>query len=579
MKERRKKNGRSRNYGRSLAEEFCALSRRILRAANLGIPRSEFTQMVLEEMADFSECDQTELHVNEGVRYYYGVFVNKPEKKFSFSVVSRNGIPEEFGLHALKETEEGRLLWLGTKLATGQISLNQPYFTSNGAFWVNDTSLPIELNENKPITIGGVFRSLAILTFSIGESSHGLVFLKSRTPGFFRGYEVEFYQGVAQTLGIAIADRRAQAALRERVKELTCLYEVDKILGRGNEDIEKSLKKIVEKLPVAWLYPEIASARIELDGKSYFTENYKSGIYQQQAEITVHGRRRGLVEITYSETRPELDEGPFLKEERHLIDAVAREVGIFIERWEAAQEKKRLEAQLRHADRLATIGQLAAGVAHELNEPLANILGFAQLLQKTPGMPVQAEKDVERIVKAVLHAREVISKLMLFARQKPPNVGRVNLNQLINDGLYFLTSRCVKAGIEVIRDLAPELPEIVADPAQIQQVLVNLVVNAIQAMPQGGKLFIRTTQRNNTVVLIVEDTGIGMTEEVKQQIFIPFFTTKPVGEGTGLGLSVVHGIVSGHGGSINVESEPGKGSRFEVILPIRGPVEKRGDER
>jgi len=158
---------------------------------------------------------------------------------------------------------------------------------------------------------------------------------------------------------------------------------------------------------------------------------------------------------------------------------------------------------------------------------------------------------------------------MVFARQAPPRKILVNLNKVIDDGIYFLESRCAKAGIELIRELAPDLPEITADPSQLHQILINLIVNSIQAMPAGGKLTIKTRSLEGEVSLSVEDTGSGMSGDVLKKIFIPFFTTKDVHEGTGLGLSVVHGIVSGHGGNIRVESKVGIGTRFEIILPIR----------
>jgi len=270
------------------------------------------------------------------------------------------------------------------------------------------------------------------------------------------------------------------------------------------------------------------------------------------------------------EEKPELDEGPFLREERSLIDTVAREVAIIIERREAEAEKEMLQSQLMHADRLATIGELAAGVAHELNEPLNTILGFAQLAKKCQGLPQQAEEDMEKTIIASLHAREVVKKLMLFARRMPPKKTQVNLNQLVEEGLYFLESRCVKEGIELKRLLLPDLPEITADPGQLTQVLVNLVVNAIQAMPQGGKLTVQTLAGKGYVSLIVEDTGVGMSAEVMKNLFVPFFTTKELDQGTGLGLPVVHGIVTSHGGCIKVDSQPGSGSRFEVKLPLTG---------
>jgi two-component system, NtrC family, sensor kinase len=272
--------------------------------------------------------------------------------------------------------------------------------------------------------------------------------------------------------------------------------------------------------------------------------------------------------VFYTRDKAGFVEGPFLKEEQSLIDTVAKEVSLVVERREAEIYKSKLQDQLRHADRLATIGQLAAGVAHELNEPLANILGFAQLAKKEPGVPATAAGDLEKVIKTSLHAREIIHKLLVFSRQTPLQMTHVNLNQVVEEGLHFLGSQCTKAGIELVRSLEPDLPEISADPSQLQQILVNLVVNAIQASPSGGVLTVETHRGRDYVSLAVSDTGTGMTEEVKSKLFTPFFTTKDVDQGTGLGLAVVHGIVTSHRGVIHVESELGRGSRFEVQLPV-----------
>jgi two-component system NtrC family sensor kinase len=305
------------------------------------------------------------------------------------------------------------------------------------------------------------------------------------------------------------------------------------------------------------------------------TADCEECVHKQSVNLVVKDRHRGTIEVGYTQEKPELDEGPFLKEERSLIDTVARQIAILVERREAAEDRGRLQDQLRHADRLATIGQLSAGVAHELNEPLGNILAFAQLAGKEPGVPNQVAQDLDKIVTTSLHAREIIKKLMLFARQTPPRKTQVNLNAVIEEGLYFLESRCWKEGVAIERHLATELPEIAADPSQLNQVLVNLMVNSIQAMPKGGALKIATRVAGSHVVLTVEDTGVGMNQEVLDNIFTPFFTTKDIHEGTGLGLPVVHGIVTSHGGTIAVHSTPGRGTRFEVCLPVTGVAQDK----
>ncbi len=360
-----------------------------------------------------------------------------------------------------------------------------------------------------------------------------------------------------------------EIALQERVKELTCLYGIARLAEQLEIPLDDMLKSIVELLLQAWQYPEITHSRIILDESSYTTPGFQQTQYTQNADIFANSTLRGHVEIVYLEKKPERDEGPFLKEERKLIDTIAREVGRIVERKEAEEEKARLQEQLIHADRLATIGQLSAGVAHELNEPLGNILGFAQLAKKCPELPQQAMQDIEKIEKASLHAREVVRKLLLFSRQMPSRRSRVDLNKLINENLYFLESRCAKEGIEVKYLLESELPEIIADSSQLNQVIVNLVVNAIQAMPEGGILILQTISHGEKhVIFVVEDTGIGMSEEIQEKIFLPFFTTKDINLGTGLGLAVAHGIITSHRGTCHVTSKVGCGARFEITLPL-----------
>lgn len=570
MSRRSSRLAKNRSSDQKPGEHSRVLSYEILKYANRGIPRIDFAEEVCKILIDFSKCDSVELRLKRFDWYYLCQMSRGTEKYFRVEHLP------------CKKTEDGRMIPCSQD-DSGPESLCQ------GAIMDQLDPALSSFTKGKSLLIGDSrnlqgfhlqddFKSLALFPLVVDENDIGLLQLKSKRLNYFTQDEMQFYEEIAHTLGVALVHRRLQVALRERIKELTCLYGIARLAARPDLPLEQILKSIAELLPPAWLYPEIACGKVCLDGHCYATPDFLEGQHNQRADIVVSGETRGFVEVAYSKRMPELDEGPFLREERSLIDAIAREVEIIIERRRAEEEKAKLQNQLMHADRLATIGQLAAGVAHELNEPLGSILGFAQLAKRDQELPKQTAEDLQKIEAASLHAREVVKKLMLFARQMPPQKTQVDLNQLVEEGLYFLESRCAKEGIELVCSLSPGLPEITADRGQLTQVLVNLIVNAVQAMSEGGKLTVRTLAGKQHICLVVEDTGGGMSEEVVKKIFIPFFTTKDLDQGTGLGLPVVHGIVTAHGGSIKVDSVVGQGTRFEVRLPLAGAPDVEENE-
>ncbi|MFC1480760.1 ATP-binding protein [Candidatus Neomarinimicrobiota bacterium] len=419
-------------------------------------------------------------------------------------------------------------------------------------------------------------RSFIRLPLNVDGKMIGLLLLKSYQPNFFRETEIPLLQHIAQTVAFAMTFQDVQFVQRERVKELTCLYDIAHLAAQTRRELHDTLEDILRRIPSAWQYPDVTEAQIVLDDRTYSTSGFGDSYHQQKADIVVEGKPAGLLEIVYMEDKPEIDEGPFLVDERKLIDTIAQEIAIVILRKKAQAERITLQEQIRHADRLATIGHLAAGVAHELNEPLSSILGFAQLAKKHPDLSKQVLQDLSKIESESLNAREIIRNLLLFARQTTPTKILANLNNIVEEGVYFLEAKCKNAGITLDLTLRTGLPEIVVDPMQLRQVVVNLVVNAIQAMPEGGNLSITTVFRDDFIWLVVTDTGQGMTEDVKERIFEPFFTTKDVGGGTGLGLPIVYGIVTSHGGEIEVHSQAGKGTRVEIRLPPDGLL-REGD--
>jgi len=558
-------------------DEFRALTQQILQQVNREISRTDFLEELTKLLLDFSGCDAVELRVGRGDQCLRCEAVRRGTRPVVLEVTRRRR-PDQNVLLACRRRGNG-LDAICRMLVQKRLPASSGCLTKAGSFWTGDLprAASVLLGRECNKTAGGKkggpaglgpYSSLAVLPLAAAEETIGLLQLRSKEKNRFQEAEIECYESVAQAAGLALQSQLAHASLRERIKELTCLYSLAQLAERPGIPLEEVLQGVVELLPAAWQYPEIAAARGVLDGHAFATADFEACVDKQSVGLMAKGRPRGSLEVGYTRNKPELDEGPFLEEERRLIDTVARQVAGLIERREVAEDQGRLEEQLRHADRLATIGQLSAGVAHELNEPLGNILAFAQLAGKEPGVPEQVARDLDKIVATSLHAREIIKKLMLFARQTPPQKKPVDLNAVIEEGLYFLESRCVKQGVSVERRLPPGMPEIAADPSQLNQVLVNLVVNAIQAMPAGGTLTIATRRSGDCVILSVEDTGVGMDAEVQSRIFTPFFTTKDVNEGTGLGLPVVHGIVSSHEGTIAVHSAPGRGARFEISLPV-----------
>ncbi len=233
------------------------------------------------------------------------------------------------------------------------------------------------------------------------------------------------------------------------------------------------------------------------------------------------------------------------------------------------------QAQLIQAAKLAAVGELAAGVAHELNNPLTSILGFAELLLNTVPPDIPFRHDLEIIARQARRARDIVRNLLDFARQNKPQQLPADVNQIVRQTLDLIRQHIEKSGITIAEDYASDLGLLTLDIGQMKQVFLNLITNATHAMPKGGSLSLRTARIGDEVAVAISDTGVGIPPDMLDHIFEPFFTTKEVGQGTGLGLSISLGIVQEHGGRITVASrvaepapggKPG-GSTFTVWLP------------
>jgi two-component system NtrC family sensor kinase len=235
--------------------------------------------------------------------------------------------------------------------------------------------------------------------------------------------------------------------------------------------------------------------------------------------------------------------------------------------------------QLSQSAKLASIGRLAAGIAHEINNPLTGVLTFAHLLQQSDKIDEQSKEDLGVIIRETTRVRGIVRGLLDFARESPPQKQWIDVNDVIMQTTTLVKSQKEFHKVTIVEDLGSGLPSILGDKNQLQQVFLNISLNACEAMEGGGTLKISTALDDGNVHVAFQDTGCGIKEEHLDDIFEPFFTTKPPTKGTGLGLSVSYGIVQRHGGTIEVESAVGKGSTFTVVLPVEAHDKKEEEKK
>jgi PAS domain S-box-containing protein len=370
--------------------------------------------------------------------------------------------------------------------------------------------------------------------------------------------------------------------LKKRLKELNCLYGVSNLLSEPGQSFADTLNALVNLLPPAFCHAEEACVRLTLNDQKFESQNFKETESKLSSAISLGGKPIGVLEVFGPEEKTGAAEEAFIKEEIILLDVIAKRIAEWMERRQAEREKQKVETQLRQAQKMEALGTLAGGIAHDFNNILAAIMGFGEIALQNAEMGAPNTKEIGQVLAAAGRASHLIRQILTFSRKVEAQLKPLALNRVITQAVRLL-KRTIPKMVNIELVLAEDLKLITGDAIQMEQVLVNLTTNAIDAMPEGGKLIIETknvvlddeycakhigTSPGQYVLWQVSDSGAGMDEQTLRHIFDPFFTTKEVGRGTGLGLSTVYGIVKNHGGSITCHSHPGLGTEFKIYLPV-----------
>ena len=410
-----------------------------------------------------------------------------------------------------------------------------------------------------------------------------------------------------------LADQALEERTRDlgnRLRELNFLYSMSTLVERPNLSLDEMLHAVLDLLPPAMRYRDEVCARITVPDQTLTTGSFRETPWKHTCNITLEGDHLGTVEVFCLTQKPDVDGSPFLKGERDLLSEAAARVGEVIGRRRAEEALREAQRRLLQSEKLASIGQLAAGVAHEINNPVGFVasnlgtlreyirtfkrllvmyseLGGAvrvsdrarqlDLISRTEELSEKEDlpfvlDDVEKLLgeskDGTDRIRDIVQNLKSFARIDEAELKEADINQGIEATLRIVWNE-LKYKCDIHKNLR-DIPKIRCYPGQLNQVFMNLFVNAAQAIPDRGEISIESDLVDNEVIVRVSDTGQGIPPQDVSRIFDPFFTTKGIGGGTGLGLSISHGIVQKHHGRIDVKSELGEGTTFTVRLPIDG---------
>jgi two-component system, NtrC family, sensor kinase len=478
------------------------------------------------------------------------VFLADPAEGDQFTLAKSFGISQTSGLD---------LAFLATdrpEYAAGHLFFDNTHQAVRETTGARDTIARLDLNYYIPCTV--MNRTIAVL--GLGKTSDG---------DFLSSEDVELLETLAGYIGIALQNARLYASLEQKAQQYERLKEFNENIvesisvGVFAVDLEDRIESWNSQMEVMYALPR--SEAINRPISDVLPGTFCEEFYRVRQNPGIHNLYKFRLDTTAGDVRTvNVAIAPLLTRDFSvvgrliIVDDITERIG--------------LEAQLSQAEKMSSIGLLAAGVAHEVNTPLAVISSYAQMLHKQVNGDEKKSALLEKITKQTFRASEIVNNLLNFSRTSGTEFAMVDINKIIHDTLALLEHQFKTTGIKVVGELAPELPPIHGNAGKLQQVFLNLFLNAKDAMAGGGTLHV-STSNGRAVHVVVSDTGSGIAAEHIHRIYDPFFTTKNRPKqggsgGTGLGLSVTYGIIQEHAGKIRVESRPGEGTKFFMEFPM-----------
>jgi two-component system, NtrC family, sensor kinase len=472
------------------------------------------------------------------------IFVDDAEEPGSMRIARSMGV---------RLSESMDLSFLGParpEFARGSLFFESPRAAKDVSDSVRRTLEQLDLNYFIPCRI----REHTVAVLGLGKTVDG---------DFLSSDDVELVETIAGYVAIALDNAQLYSSLEQKALEIARLKDFSEniveslnvgVLAVDLDGIVESWNTRMEQLfgvlrrdavgrKLSSLLPEELSLEIAARGdQEHITGIYKQRLHHQGKHLTLN------VSITPLVSKSNERIGRLL-----LFDDVT--------------QRERMEEQMSQTEKLTSLGLLAAGVAHEVNTPLAVISNYIQMLAKQMPEGDPRQSIIDKIVKQTFRASEIVNNLLNFSRTGAAEAASVDVNRVVEETLSLVAHPLKTARIQVVKDLGESLPPVHGSANKLQQVFLNLFLNARDAMPGGGMLEVRTGAHNGSVEIEIADTGAGIAREDINRIFDPFFTTKSNGRGTGLGLSVSYGIIKEHAGKIDVRSTPGKGTAFHVEFP------------